>query len=90
MNNTRAQKERKMKRSKLTVDKLKDIIAEEKAKLMSLGLLKEDKVSNKINLKETVDYLKKLNLKETKLRKELEKVKLIKKQFKNTLTKIRK
>ena len=78
-----------MKKSKLTSDILKAIIAEEKAKLKSLGLIKTV-VTPREKLVETVKYLEKLNLQEKVLRTQLRKVTELKSKIKKSILSSRK
>jgi|ETNvirenome_6_85_1030632.scaffolds.fasta_scaffold14804_5 hypothetical protein len=78
-----------MKKSKLTSDILKTIIAEEKAKLKSLGLIKTVDTPRE-KLAEAVKYLEKLNLQERALRTQLRKVTELKSKIKKSLLSSRK
>jgi len=78
-----------MKKSKLTSDILKTIIAEEKAKLESLGLIKTESTPRE-KLAETVKCLEKLNLQEKTLRTQLRKVTELKSKIKKSILSSRK
>ena len=75
----------------MTPEVLQKIISEEKEKLISLGLLVEDSRKTKVELlKECKDFYKKLNIKEAKLKSELNKVNVLKSSLKNKILKMRK
>ena len=65
-----------MSQKKLTMDLLKQIISEEKKKLKKQGVLSsetvEDSWSGGDNLVNQIDFIKKLNIKESKLRRKAE------------------
>jgi len=64
-----------MKKIKLTPKLLNRIINEEKQRLEKLGLLQDSKV------KENVDYIKKLSIAESRLKKKLKLINVIKKRL---------
>tara|TARA_B100000131_G_C17584480_1_gene396474 strand:+ start:111 stop:392 length:282 start_codon:yes stop_codon:yes gene_type:complete len=77
---------------KLTYNRLKKIIAEEKKKLKKAGLLSVDDVdtvedawAGGDNLVNHVDFIKKLGIKEAKLRMKAEKISKARKILKNKL-----
>ena len=72
-----------MKKVKLTTDLLKKIIAEERQKLSDLGIIQENEQISDVD--KFLKHYDKLTLKEASLKKQLNKVRVLKEKISKTL-----